>query len=83
MATSLPILTGDCWLPTLLGLTPGELLLRRSQAGVAVEGAAPGELLLCLGTHRALGSFAATQRFFSQAVLVMPEILQVCAGPIP
>lgn len=69
--------------PHVPGLTLGELLHWRSQAGVAVEGAAPRELLLCSGTHRALGSFAATQHFYSQAVLVIPQILQVCAGPIP
>lgn len=35
------------------------------------------------GGSSSQGSFAATQHFYSQAVLVIPQILQVCAGPIP
>ena len=80
----------------LPGLTPGEPVHQRdaqswgnpslasmlgSQAGVALERAAPGELLLYPGTHKAFGSFAAAWSFFSQAVLLAAEVLQVCAYP--
>lgn len=66
----------------LPGLTWGELVHQRdaqswgkplpastlgSQAGVAMEGAAPG-------THQALSS---------PAGLLTTEVLQVCAGPLP
>lgn len=48
-----------------------------------MEGAAPRELPLCPGTHRALGSFAAARGFFSQAALLIAEVFQARAGPLP
>lgn len=34
-------------------------------------------------SHRAMGSFTAPWGFFSEAVLLTPEVLQVRAGPLP